>query len=213
MMKKIYDITLTITPGMPSWPGEPVVKLSRFSKIEDGANANVSQLDMSAHTGTHVDAPYHFLTHGNTIETLPLDAMMGTVQVVELPDSCDVIDSEVLKTAGIQTRLERVLFKTRNSHYWEQNLKEFQTNFVGITDDGAQFLVDSGIRFVGIDYLSIAPYKHSRPTHEILLKSNVVILEGANLSGVPAGNYELICLPMKLGGSDGAPARVLLITE
>ena len=212
-MKKIYDITLTITPGMPSWPGEPVVKLSRFSKIEDGANANVSQLDMSAHTGTHVDAPYHFLTHGNTIETLPLDAMMGTVQVVELPDSCDVIDSEVLKTAGIQTRLERVLFKTRNSHYWEQNLKEFQTNFVGITDDGAQFLVDSGIRFVGIDYLSIAPYKHSRPTHEILLKSNVVILEGANLSGVPAGNYELICLPMKLGGSDGAPARVLLITE
>jgi arylformamidase len=212
-MKKIYDITLTITPGMPVWPGDPSVKLARINKIEDGANANVSQIDMSVHTGTHVDSPYHFLNHGKSVETLPLDVLIGAVQVVELPDSCSVINSEALKTAGIQTRLERVLFKTRNSHYWERKLTEFQTDFVGITEDGAQFLVDSGIRLVGIDYLSIAPYKHSRPTHEILLKSDVVILEGANLSGVPAGNYELICLPMKLGGSDGAPARVVLIAE
>lgn len=212
-MKKIFDITLTITPGMPVWPGDPGLTLERASKIEDGANANVSHLDMGVHTGTHVDAPYHFFNHGKSIETLPLDVLIGTVQVVELPDSCDVINSEVIKTAGIQTRLERVLFKTRNSHIWEKNLTEFQTNFVGINEDGAQYLVDSGIRFVGIDYLSIAPYKHSRPTHEILLKSNVVILEGANLSGVPAGDYELICLPIKLGGSDGAPARVVLIAE
>ncbi len=212
-MKKIYDITLTITPDMPVWPGDPGVKLERVDKIENGANANVSHIDMGVHTGTHMDAPYHFLNHGKSIETLPLDVCIGAVQVVELPDSCDFINAEVLRTAGIQTRLERVLFKTRNSYYWEKNLTEFQTDFVGITEDGAQFLVDSGIRLVGIDYLSIAPYKHSRPTHEILLKSDVVILEGANLSGVPAGNYELICLPMKLGGSDGAPARVVLIAE
>jgi arylformamidase len=213
MMKKIYDITLTITPGMPVWPGDPIVKLARINKIEDGANANVSHIEMSVHTGTHLDSPYHFLNNGISVETLPLDVMIGAVQVIELPDSCGVINSEVLKTAGIQTRLERVLFKTRNSHYWEKNLTEFQTDFVGINEDGAQFLVDRGIRLVGIDYLSISPYKHSRPTHEILLKSNVVILEGANLSGVPAGDYELICLPLKLGGSDGAPARVVLIAE
>jgi arylformamidase len=213
MMKTIYDITLTIIPGMPVWPGEPTVKLARVEKIEDGANANVSHVDMGVHTGTHMDSPYHFLNHGKSVETLPLDVLIGAVQVVELPDSCEVIDAEVLKTAGIQTRLERVLFKTRNSHYWEKKLTEFQTDFVGISEDGAQYLVDSGIRLVGIDYLSIAPYKHSRPTHEILLKSNVVILEGVNLSGVPAGNYELISLPIKLGGSDGAPARVVLIAE
>jgi len=212
-MKKIYDITLTITPGMPVWPGDPSLKLARVNKIEDGANANVSHIDMSVHTGTHLDSPYHFLNHGKSVETLPLDVLIGAVQVIELADSCDVIDSRVLETAGIQTHVERVLFKTRNSHYWEKNLTEFQTNFVGINEDGAQFLVDRGIRLVGIDYLSISPYKHSRPTHEILLKSDVVILEGANLSGVPAGDYELICLPLKLGGSDGAPARVVLIAE
>ena len=212
-MKKIYDISLTITPGMPVWPGQPGVKLVRIEKIEDGANANVSKVEMSVHTGTHVDAPYHFLNHEKTVEALPLDVMMGAAQVIELPDSCAVIDADILKTAPIQTRLERILFKTRNSHYWEQKLSEFQTDFVGLSDDGAQFLVDHGIRLVGIDYLSIAPYKHSRPTHETLLKSNVVILEGVNLTGVPAGNYELICLPMKLGGSDGAPARVVLIAE
>ncbi|HMD87789.1 MAG TPA: cyclase family protein [Anaerolineaceae bacterium] len=212
-MKKIYDISLTITPGMTVWPGDPSVKLERINKIEDGANANVSHIEMSVHTGTHLDSPYHFLPNGKSVETLPLDVLIGAVQVIELPDSCNVINSGVLKTAGMQTHVERVLFKTRNSHYWEKGLTEFQTDFVGINEDGAQFLVDRGIQLVGIDYLSISPYKHSRPTHEILLKSNVVILEGVNLSGVPAGDYDLICMPLKLGGSDGAPARVVLIAE
>jgi arylformamidase len=212
-MKKIYDISLTITPGMTVWPGDPSVKLERIHKIEDGANSNVSRIEMSVHTGTHFDSPYHFLPNGKSVETLPLDVLIGAVQVIELPESCNVINSEVLTRAGMQTHVERVLFKTKNSHYWEKGLTEFQTDFVGINEDGAQFLVDRGIRLVGIDYLSISPYKHSRPTHEILLKSNVVILEGVDLSRVPAGDYELICLPLKLGGSDGAPARVVLIAE
>src|SRR5271157_1778553 len=197
IMKKIYDISLTITPGMTVWPGDPSVKLERIDKIEDGANANVSHIEMSVHTGTHLDSPYHFLPNGKSVETLPLDVLIGAVQVIELPDSCNVINSGVLKTAGMQTHVERVLFKTRNSHYWEKGLTEFQTDFVGINEDGAQFLVDRGIQLVGIDYLSISPYKHSRPTHEILLKSNVVILEGVNLSGVSAGDYDLICMPLK----------------
>jgi arylformamidase len=212
-MRKIYDITLTVTPGMVTWPGDPKVKLERVRKIEDGANANVSEVAMSVHTGTHMDAPFHFLPEGKTIDTLPLDVLIGPVQVIQLPDSCDVIDADVLAKAGLDNGLERVLFKTRNSKYWVDQETIFQTGFVGIQVDGAEYLVRHGIRLVGIDYLSISPYKMSRPTHEVLLKASMVILEGANLSEVPAGHYQLICLPLKLGGSDGSPARAVLIKE
>lgn len=210
---KIYDISVTITSDLPTWPGDPTVSLGRMSKIEDGANANVSRLDFGVHTGTHVDAPYHFLQGGSTIETLPLDALIGPAQVVELPDSVDVIDAAVLRGAGLVPGVQRVLFKTRNSTFWAMRPAVFHTDFVGISEDGARHLVALGVRFVGIDYLSIAPYKKSRPTHEALLGAEMVILEGADLSGVPAGMYTLYCLPLKLGGSDGAPARTVLVQE
>ena len=214
-MRKIYDITLTVTSGMVVWPGDPKVKLERVRKIEDGANANVSEVAMSVHTGTHMDAPFHFLPEGKSIETLALDVLIGPAQVVQLPEACNVIDAEVLIKAGLDDGVERVLFKTRNSNYWiSQDLAaKFQTSFVGISKDGADYLVQKGVRLVGIDYLSISPYKNSRPTHEVLLKASMVILEGANLIDVPAGHYQLICLPLKLGGSDGSPARAVLIKE
>jgi arylformamidase len=212
-MRKIYDITLTVTPGMVVWPGDPKVKLERVRKIEDGANANVSEVAMSVHTGTHMDAPVHFLPEGKSIDTLPLDVLIGPVQVVQLPESCDVINAEVLANAGLDNGVERILFKTRNSSYWVSQAAVFQTGFVGISKDGAEFLVKHGVRLVGIDYLSISPYKNSRPTHEVLLKASMVILEGVNLFDVPAGHYQLICLPLKLGGSDGSPARAVLIKE
>jgi arylformamidase len=210
-MTLIYDISLTITPGLIVWPGDPSVELERVNKIEDGANANVSRVAMSVHTGTHVDAPYHFLQGGTTIEALPMDALVGPVVVFELADSVDTITANELSELNWTDHPERILFKTRNSHYWAQKLDKFQTKFVGISKDGAEFLVAHGVKLVGIDYLSIAPYKQSRPTHEVLLAARMVCLEGVNLEEVPAGEYTLVCLPLKLGGSDGAPARVILI--
>lgn len=207
---KIYDISLTIQNGMVVWPGDPQVKLERIYKIEDGANANVSKLELSVHTGTHLDAPHHFINGAKTIETLPLDVLIGPVQVVQLTDSVDLINGEIVEKAGIAAGVTRVLFKTRNSAYWLKTDQVFEKGFVGVSADGARMLVKIGIQLVGIDYLSIAPYKQSRPTHEVLLKSEMIILEGVNLNGIEPGMYTLICLPPKLGGSDGSPARAVL---
>jgi arylformamidase len=210
---KIYDISLTINPEMPVWPKDPPVKIERVSKIEDGANANVSHLDMGAHTGTHVDAPFHFLPDGACIESLDLSILVGPVQVVELPTGVNEINAELIQQAGLAEGVTRVLFKTRNSSFWAQGVREFQTEFVGINLDGAQALAARGIRLVGIDYLSVAPYRRSRPTHEVLLKAAMVVVEGLDLSAVPAGFYQLYCLPLKIKGSDGAPARVILVSS
>ncbi len=210
---KYYDISLTIQNGMVVWPGDPPVKLERVSKIEDGANANVSKLELSVHTGTHLDAPYHFIHGAKTLDTLPLEVLIGPVQVVQLADSVDLITAAVVEQAGIAPGVVRVLFKTRNSAYWLKKEQVFEKDFVGVSEDGAHLLVQRGIRLVGIDYLSIAPFKQSRPTHEVLLKAEMVVLEGANLNGIEPGMYTLICLPPKLGGCDGSPARAVLATE
>lgn len=210
---KIHDVSLTIRPGMTVWPGDPKVELYRQEKIEDGANANVSFMGIGVHTGTHVDAPYHFLQDGKTVETLPLDVLVGKVLVVELDDNINEINWEVIEPLTHTHGVERILFKTRNSRYWLESGSEFQENFVGITVDGAQSLVEMGVRLVGIDYLSIAPFKKSRPTHEVLLKSNIVLIEGLDLFNVSPGEYTLYCLPLKLLNTDGAPARVILIEE
>lgn len=208
---KIHDITVTLKPGMPVWPGDHEVELYRDEKIEEGANANVSNLSISVHTGTHVDAPYHFLPEGGPVDQLPLEVLIGPVQVVELSESVDFIDEQILQKTEINPGTIRVLFKTRNSRYWMMDTNEFQTGFVGITEDGARYLVEKGIKLVGIDYLSISPYKMSRPTHEVLLKAMMVVIEGLDLSKVDAGQYELYCLPLKLFNTDGAPARAVLI--
>ncbi len=208
---KIYDISLTIDENLPTWPGDPAAVRRRVKKIEEGSNANVSELVMGAHTGTHVDAPFHFISGGATIESLPLDVLVGPVQVVELPLECNLIDAMAIAGAGIKPGAERVLFKTRNSTYWHKKTLVFEEGFVGISKDGAEKLVEMGVKFVGLDYLSIAPYKQSRPTHEVLLSAGMVILEGVDLTGVPAGGFTLYCLPLKLGGADGAPARAILV--
>lgn len=207
---RTYDITLTISPDLPTWPGEPSVVLERVNKIEEGANANVSRIDMSVHTGTHVDAPYHFLQEGIGVDQLLLKTLSGRAYVLHLPD-VDVITAEILKDSSIPPRTRRVLVRTRNSEYWAYQETKFQTNFVGLSADGAEYLVGRGVRLVGVDYLSVAPYKESRPTHEILLKAGVVIVEGLDLSQVSQGRYTFYCLPLKLAGSDGAPARAILI--
>lgn len=208
---RIIDISVTIRPGMPVWPGDPEVDLHRRAKIEEGAHANVTLLACSAHTGTHVDAPYHFLPDGGTIESLPLDALVGPAQVVQLPSNVEVINEEVLKQLKLEPVVERILFKTRNSELWKDPNAPFNTTFVGIDESGARFLAERKTKLVGLDYLSIAPYKKSGPTHNVLLGAGIVIVEGLNLADASAGKYTLACLPLKLEGSDGAPARAVLM--
>lgn len=207
---RIYDISLTISPSLPVWPGDPNVLLERVAKIEEGANANVSRITMGVHTGTHIDAPFHFLQDGKTVESLPINLLTGRAYVLHLPE-VDVITAAVLESAQIPPRTRRVLFKTRNSDLWARQVAGFQSDFVGLSADGAEYLVNRGVRLVGVDYLSVAPYKKSRPTHEVLLKAGVVIVEGLDLSTVSQGRYTLFCLPLKLAGSDGAPARAILV--
>jgi arylformamidase len=212
-MSRIFDISLTITPTMPVWPGDPTIVLERVGKIEEGGNSNVSRLVASVHSGTHVDAPVHFLPGEKGVEALSLDVLLGPAQVVQIPGDVDKITSDILESCHINKDVQRVLLKTRNSRFWDEKLPMFHKDFVAISSDGAQYLVNQRIRLVGIDYLSIAPYRESRPTHEILLKAGIVLLEGLDLSKVPEGLYDLYCLPLKLGGSDGAPARAVLVQE
>ncbi len=209
---KIYDITLLTTPDLPVWPGDPRVELERVTKIEDGANANVSRIAMSAHTGTHVDAPYHFLGDSPvTVEKLPLNVLTGSAQVVYVPEDVSLITRQILFSLPLITNSKRLLFHTRNSRFWAEKTPGFQKSFVGLSLDAAEMLVEMGVQLIGVDYLSVAPYKNSRPTHEALLKAGIIILEGIDLSQVPEGEYELYCLPLKLGGADGAPTRAILI--
>ena len=171
---RIYDISLPINPGMVVWPGDPGVLLERVGKIEEGSSSNVTHLSMSAHTGTHVDAPYHFLGGDSlTVDRLPLKLLTGRAYALHLPD-VDLITASVLEKAEIPPRTRRLLFKTRNSSYWLKSALPFQTQFVAISPDGAQHLVDRGIKLVGIDYFSVAPYADSGPTHQVLLKAGVV---------------------------------------
>ena len=207
----IYDISLTISSKLPVWPGDPALELEQIESMDKGAHANVTRISASVHLGTHVDAPHHFLNDGRTVENLPLDVLTGPCYVVQLPDGIEAITSEVLERTEITHDMHRVLFGTRNSHLWARGESTFQKNFVAITEDGAEWLVERGLQLVGVDYLSVAPFGESVPTHTVLLKAGIVVVEGLNLSQIVRGFYDLYCLPLKLAGSDGAPARAILI--
>ncbi|MEN6298591.1 MAG: cyclase family protein [Anaerolineaceae bacterium] len=207
---QIYDISLTIEPGMTIWPGDPEVNLERVATIGKNSSANISKLSMGVHAGTHVDAPIHFIPSGTGVDQLPLKILTGRVYVLEMLKP-NLITVDELKKADIPPRTRRLIIKTRNSQIWSSNNRRFQEEFVGIDAEGAQFLVDHGVKLIGLDYLSIAPYKQGKLPHEIFLKSGVVIVEGLNLSKVSQGRYSLYCLPLKLLNADGAPARAILI--
>ncbi len=209
---RIYDLTLPLSRRLPIWPGDDAIQIARTQKIEDGADANVTRLSLSAHVGTHVDAPYHFLGDGYpTVDQIPLDMLIGRAYVLALSAEVDVITADLLQDAGIPPRTRRVLFKTRNSRLWEVGGSEFVEDFVALSVDGARYLVERGVKLVGIDYLSIAPYGAGAETHQVLLQAGVVIVEGLDLSQVSNGRYMLYCLPLKIPGADGAPARVILL--
>lgn len=210
---RIFDISVTVNNQLPVWPGDPPFIRILTSKIETGAEANVSRVEMGVHLGTHVDASYHFVADGRTIDQLPLDVLVGPVVVVAIPEDVDVITAETLHRAELSSDTRRILLKTRNSNIWNRQPHQFDTGYIGVDDSGAHYLIDRGIQLVGIDYFSIAPYTQTLPTHVTLLQAEVVVVEGLNLSHVDAGEYMLYCLPIKLGGSDGAPARVILTRD
>ena len=209
---RIFDVTLTISPDMPVWPGDPTVELERVASTDSGDEVNLSRLSMSVHTGTHVDAPFHFLG-GNTatVEQLSLSELSGRVYVLQIEDRIKIITREILVQSVIPARTRRLLLKTGNSKYWEKGERRFQADFTALSPDAAVYLVERGIRLVGVDYLSVAPFMDGAPTHKILLEAGTIIVEGLDLSRISPGRYMLYCLPLKLKSSDGAPARVILI--
>jgi arylformamidase len=164
---------------------------------------------MTVHTGTHIDAPDHFLDNGQSVDGIPLSALIGPARVVELPSGMD-ITADMLQQANIPSPAKRLLFKTRNSQLWKEGVSEFQTDFMAVDEEAAEYLVSRDVEVVGVDYLSVAPYRAPVETHEILLRDKVLIIEGLNLSGVEPGEYTLYCLPLNISGAEGAPARVLL---
>ena len=209
----IYDISLAITPGMPVWPGDPAVDVSLAFSIDRGDSANVTRLNISAHTGTHVDAPHHFLNDRRSVDRLPLDMLTGPCYVTQLPADVDEISAEVLERVPIGAGTTRLLFGTRNSRLWASGQTHFEHDYVSISPDGAEWLVKHGIKLVGVDYLSVAEFDDPQTTHLVLLKAGLIILEGLDLSLVPRGFYDLYCLPLKIAGADGAPARTILISK
>jgi len=205
----IYDISVPVREGMPVWPGDPEVQVRKALALARGDAANVSALSLGAHTGTHMDAPYHFLEEGLAIDRIPLELCVGPARVVEVPALVAIgpADLEPLPVRGCV----RLLLKTRNSTLWRR--EGFQEDFVHLTGEGAAFLVAAGVRLLGIDYLSVEGYRVTgAPAHHALLQAGVFLLEGLDLSAVPPGEYELLCLPLRLTGADGAPARALLRT-
>lgn len=203
---KIYDISVGIQESMPTWPGDPGFERTLAHSISEGASSDVSIIRMGSHTGTHVDAPAHFLEGAPTIERLSLDVLVGEVVVVEIESETSITVAE-LEAAGVAGEM-RVICKTRNSALWET--PEFTADFVYFTPEAAEYLAGTGTRLVGIDYLSVGEYHQGVGAHHAFLKSGIVIVEGLNLSGVEPGRYEIMCLPLKIIGADGAPARVLL---
>lgn len=210
----IYDVTVPLHNGLPTWPSDPGIEISEWRSLAKGDGANVSLLQFGAHSATHVDAPAHFIAGAARVESLPLDALIGEAEVIEVPSELMAIDEEFV-AAKCPAGTRRVLFKTRNSAFWSEPEPRFHTDFTYLELEAATHLVQQGIRLVGIDYLSIEKYgQKSHETHLALLSQGVVILEGVNLSDVPAGRYELICLPLRLRSDlgDGGPARVVLRT-
>ncbi|HEU4389343.1 MAG TPA: cyclase family protein [Blastocatellia bacterium] len=204
---KIFDVTVPISPDMPVYPGDPPVKLERRKVIgHKESKANVTRFSFGSHTGTHVDPPFHFIADGITVDQLPLELLIGRVRVVEI--NASVIDETVLGEFDFTADV-RLFFKTRNSYLWSES--KFSKQFVYITPEAARLLVEHGIKVVGIDYLSVEQFgSENYETHLALLGAGVVVVEGLDLREVEPGDYEMICLPLKIKDGDGAPARVVL---
>jgi arylformamidase len=208
-VSRIYDISVPIRSGGIVYPGNPEIDITLQQAVAKGAGANVSAIRFGSHTGTHADASRHFFDDGQPVDQIPLDRLIGPALLVSFPDDVRAVGAAELKAHDLRGR-KRILLRTRNSALLSQ--KKFEPDYTYLAPDGAEYLVDKGIELVGIDYLSIEQFHsgHHR-THRTLLAKSVVILEGLDLSVPPPGEYQLICLPLRIEGGDGAPARAVLI--
>ncbi len=204
---RMYDLSVSLYPGMLQWPDDPRVHVTHMASIKRGDPYTLSQFTCGTHSGTHIDAPYHFTEQGKTIDQVSLSDLIGEAVVVQV--DADRITADVLRDIDLTT-YRRILFKTRNSELLRD--EAFHEEFVSLELAAAEVLVERGVRVVGLDYLSIEAYESAdHPVHKLLLEHEVVILEGLDLSAVQPGTYFLVALPLKLEGADGAPARVVLV--
>ncbi|MGB7949666.1 MAG: cyclase family protein [Candidatus Binatia bacterium] len=203
---KIYDISLSLSAQTTRWLTAQPFELIERKRMSRGDANNSSSIHTSAHAGTHVDAPFHFVAEGATIESLPVDAFMGPARVCEVQTDGQITAAHVAQL-GLDGE-QRVLFKTRNSNLLHK--PEYDPTFVSFAVDGARALADLRVQLVGLDYLSVARADQQVPVHCAFLDHGIILLEGIDLSAVPAGRYELICLPVKIAGADGAPCRAIL---
>jgi arylformamidase len=204
---KLIDISVPLDTALPSYPNNLPFSLEAVKRLAGGDSSNVSSLHLSAHSGTHVDAPRHFFDDGPGTEALPLEMLIGRARVIELRPRGGISAEDL---AGVDLSEDiRLLIKTPNSRLWGN--PEFHKEYVGVTESGARFLVDHGIKLVGVDYLSVEVFKTpGAPAHHVLLGGGTIVVEGLNLRDVDPGIYEMYCLPLRIVGCDGAPARVVL---
>lgn len=210
--RKVYDITLTIAPELTRYGGDNPAKVKHTVMQHEHLTAQVTDIDLRVHTGTHVDAPVHFIPGGGDVASLPLNALIGRCVVLAVPDEVEVITAPFLDgCAETLAGHTRVLFKTKCSRWWDDPAHEFRTDYVYLDASGAQWLVAHGFVLVAMDYLSVDSWADAaQPAHVILLTAGVVAVEAVDLRAVPPGEYELICLPLKIAGSDGSPCRAVL---
>jgi arylformamidase len=206
----IFDISLPLHSALPVWPGDPSAVIEQTQAIDRGDLYNSSRLQCSLHWGTHIDAPFHLIQSSWSIDQIPAEILLGKVQVLDVGES-----PSITRTVLVEYKLksqERIIFKTGNSRFWDEKPLKFHPEFTALTADAAEYLLQLGVRLVGIDYLSLDSYESKDlPVHKILYRKNVVGVEGLDLRKVSPGEYDLVCLPLKVLRGDGAPARVMLI--
>jgi arylformamidase len=206
---RIYDVSVPIRTGGVVYPGNPEISITLTSSVAKGDSANVSQIIFGSHTGTHADSSHHFFDDGQPVDKIPLERLIGPARLIVMSDEVRAVGERELRAAKIEGQ-KRILVRTRNSQLLQR--PEFLPDYTYIAPDGAQYLVEIGVELVGVDYFSIEQFRsgHHR-THRTLLGRDVVIIEGLDLSEPPPGDYQLICLPLRLEGRDGAPARAVLV--
>ena len=204
---KLIDVSVPLDGKLPTYPNNTPFSVEPIKRIARGDSSNVSTLHMSAHTGTHVDAPRHFFNEGAGTDALPLEMLIGRTRVIEITSRTG-ITADDLRAIDLSEDL-RVLIKTSNSHLWTS--PDFHTDYIGVTESGAKHLVERGVKVVGVDYLSVEQFKTpGAPAHHVLLGAGTIVIEGLNLLEVDPGIYEMYCFPLRIVGADGAPARVVL---
>lgn len=210
-MPKIFDISVPVTSGGTVYPGNPEIRIEPASEVSKGASANVSRLSFGSHTGTHVDAMKHFFDDGSTVDNLRLDSLIGPATVIAFPDDVMSVTRDLLSKHNLKG-VHRLLIRTRNSGFINDGT--FHQDYTYLAPDGAEHLVSLGTRLVGVDYLSVEQF-HSghHKTHRTLLSQDIVIVEGLDLSAISPGTYDFYCLPLRLAGLDGAPARAVLVQK